>query len=957
MPSSAAVTAAGSKVPLAGLSPTAVRPAAIAPNQLAPTVDAQELRALDLADSPLGSIPLGSIPLGSIPLGSIPLGSIPLGSIPLDIAGGWAALLQGTVLEDIPPQNVTFDELIRLNPPGLSTIPIQALDLSSTPLGSIPLGSIAYATLPLGSIPLGSIGLDWCTDIIEPNLPPGPDQPTCGPGDGIDPANATTTLLALSLHGVPLGSIPLGSIPLGSIPLGSIPLGSIPLGSIDLASSPLGSIPLGSIPLGSIPLGSIPLGSIPLGSIPLGSIPLGSIPLGSIPLGSIPLGSIPLGSIPLGSIPLGSIPLGSIPLGSIPLGSIPLGSIPLGSIPLGSIPLGSIPLGSIDLVVNCAGIDCRSTTLTLAQAPLQPGATLAQLGVYGRTMLRDLVGVPQFNALTLAQLGAYGTATLQDIPATSFGTLTLGQLQVGTLADLLGWPALVDLRLTIAELLALVPEGIRNELTLGGLLQGVVPVADYPWEDLDLAAASRELAGDGGVVSFDIEVDSRLAGASDYALEVVLPAGFRYVEGSLTYDGMIRTTSAAADGARVNAVLEPRAGISTVVVEATVPLDVGAAGRASATLTTTVAGEPLTVTTAGTDQVVTEAFEPNDQPGLATTLDRDTLYLTHVASAGDEDWFAIPVAQGEQLSLILSNLGADFDMALFGPAPARLRGLPDGSLVPVADGGRSLLAEGVVPAVQTLDDVDVVAPAGLGLFGLGANRGTTDERIDTTPLGAGTYFVRVTGYQGATSRQPYALRAAVDAPPLRSRLPGDRSRNATIAAPPAEHGVAHRDHHAVRRRSRPAGDDLRHGGQRARRSRRLHDSGQRPGASGRNGPVRRRGRRCPRRLGHRERPRREHEPGRRSVQPGAFQRRGQRHRCGHRRRRHRPSDGVTRRARGQRRPAPVRPHPRRHRLLQRARLRRRGRRRQQPADIRTGARLCAQRRPLRRRPSDRGRHP
>ena len=251
----------------------------------------------------------------------------------------------------------------------------------------------------------------------------------------------------------------------------------------------------------------------------------------------------------------------------------------------------------------------------------------------------------------------------------------------------------------------------------------------------------------------------------------MLPAGFRYVEGSLTYDGLIRTTSAAADGSRVNAVLEPRAGISTVVVEATVPLDVGAAGRASATLTTTVAGEPLTVTTAGTDQVVAEAFEPNGQPALATTLDRDTLYLTHVASAGDEDWFAIPVAQGEQLSLILSNLGADFDMALFGPAPARLRGLPDGSLVPVADGGRSLLAEGVVPAVQTLDDVDVVAPAGLGLFGLGANRGTTDERIDTTPLAAGTYFVRVTGYQSATSRQPYALRAAVARPQFAAACP------------------------------------------------------------------------------------------------------------------------------------------------------------------------------------------
>ena len=632
----------------------------------------------------------------------------------------------------------------------------------------------------------------------------------------MNPADPNTTLLALSLAGVPLGSIPLGSIPLGSIDLSGTPLGSIPLGSIAIDASPLGSIPLGSIPLGSIPLGSIPLGSIPLGSIPLGSIPLGSIPLGSIPLGSIPLGSIPLGSIPLGSIatassPLGSIPLGSIPMEGTPLGSIPLGSIdlqnsPLGSIPLGSIPLGSIPLGSIPLgfdparqhpagldppgfdpagldplVVDCTVVDCQNDALTLrdiaAAGGLVDGATLAQLGTYstttlvhlrafatalagtplgsigtfGDTLLADLFGDqlagPAVRGLLLSQLGAYGDASVAVLEGLDLngdgvpdGPTVVGS-GVGNFADLFpdqaeDWPELdaAVANLTLAQFLALLPPDIRAQLTLGELLQGVVPPAEYPWEDLDLEAAGDVLADEsGGLVTFVLEVESALTDSSNFAVDVQLPEGFRYVPGSLTYPGAI--VSATGTGSTLSAVVEPRNGTSLLQLQARAPVTVGFRGRSAATLTTTVGGNQIVATATGVDQVVAEAFEPNDTLATATTIAPGSLYLTHLASTGDVDWFKVRAStDGARLQTIVSNLAADFDVAVFGPTEPSLRGAPIDSVVPAADQGRSLLKQGAVAETQVADDIDLAAPAGYELLGVSAQRGTGDEQVETTGL-------------------------------------------------------------------------------------------------------------------------------------------------------------------------------------------------------------------------------
>ncbi len=780
-PSSTAPTAAGASIALADLPPSAVKSKPLANGTLAPSIEAQELQAADLASTPLARIALTDLPLARIALGAAPLARIALSTIPLDKDGGWPAVLEGTPLDGVPLQNVTFGEVVALDPPapGFAEIALGDLDLTSTPLGSIPLAAIAYANVPLARIDIGG---DWCAAIV-PNLPADQSSLSCGPGGDIDPTDPDTTLLSISLQGVPLARIPLGSTPLARIDLTDAPLARIPLARIDLAASPLARIPLARIDLSGIDIAGTPLARIPLASIPLARIPLARIPLARIDLAASPLARIPLARIDLAASPLARIPLARIDYASSPLARIPLARIDLVDSPLARIPLARIPLARIASVVDCTLIDCATATLRDAATAgaLVAGADLGDLGEYADATLADLRGIADLEQLTLGDLGYYGDAVLADLAtAAGFGDILLGDLGIGDLADLIGstadldgWPeldaALEDL--TIGELLALLPPDVLELLTLGSLLQGVVEPGDYPWEDLDLDGAADELAGDGGAVTFVLDIAAVSQASADYQLAVRLPAGFRYVEGSMTFDGAIRSTSVGPDRRTVDAVLEPRGGSSRVELQALVPLAVGTAGRAQATLTTVVDGNPLTVVADGVDQVVAEAFEVNDTPATATALNPDTLYLTHVATAGDQDWFAVDVAQGERLSLILSNLDVDFDAVLFGPGATRLRGAPEGAVPPAADGGRSLLAQGTVPAVAPLDDIDITPPPDMALVGVSVNRGPTDERIDTTPLDAGRYLVRITGYQDATSARPYALRATLTAPRFSGACP------------------------------------------------------------------------------------------------------------------------------------------------------------------------------------------
>ena len=106
----------------------------------------------------------------------------------------------------------------------------------------------------------------------------------------------------------------------------------------------------------------------------------------------------------------------------------------------------------------------------------------------------------------------------------------------------------------------------------------------------------------------------------------------------------------------------------------------------------------------------------------------DVLFLTHLASATDVDWFRIPVAQGEQLSVYLANLPADYDVLLYGPAKAPLRGTPSRVLPPSPDGGLSLIgAENATNALVGADIVTTPPNDDWELYAVSSRRGT-DQR-------------------------------------------------------------------------------------------------------------------------------------------------------------------------------------------------------------------------------------
>jgi CSLREA domain-containing protein len=345
----------------------------------ASSVVASSISAIGPEDTALAAITIGATPLRAIVLGSTPLRAISLVDIDVnqDGGGGWATLLAGTDLENVPLVNLTFgDALSNVTVSNrIAALPLRAIDVDGTPLRAIPIAAIALGSTPLRAIPLRAIA-------------PGEPNPWCAiiatllqqSGQTCDQALDSLNLMEITLRGVPLRAIPLRAIPLRAIDLAASPLRAIPLRAIDLAASPLRAIPLRAIDLEASPLRAIPLRAIPLRAVPLRAIDLGTTPLRAIDVDSTPLRAIvveglsvdgtPLRAIPLRAIPLRAIDLETSPLRAIPLRAIPLRAIPLRAIDLAASPLRAIPLRAINIAGSpLASIPLRA--INLQTSPLR----------------------------------------------------------------------------------------------------------------------------------------------------------------------------------------------------------------------------------------------------------------------------------------------------------------------------------------------------------------------------------------------------------------------------------------------------------------------------------------------------------------------------------------------------------------------------------------------------------
>jgi Tol biopolymer transport system component len=661
------------------------------------------LHRVDLAATPLHRVPLHRVPLhrvplhrvplhrvgedgqtttveqsdgmvfGDLPLDALPLDQFPLTTVPLRRQGGWAGLIAGSVLEARPLQTLTLSDVHQLDGPTtsagtptlLEVLPIEDVDMGSTPLRDLTLAGLLLGETRLSDIDLSEDGAPefWCERLV---------------GAACDSS---------------------GAVP--DVPIAALEW----LGLLSAASG--------------------------VTSAPLHRVGVGGAPLHRVQVQDIPLHRVPLHRVPLHRVDLAVSPLHRVPLHRVPLHRVVIDGVMVEATPLHRVPLHRVPLHRVPFLLDCSGGYCENLGgKTLEDAAddgrINPGATLGLLG--GNT--------PD------------GEPILPD-------DLLLGHLLYLISAAIAGGEA---------------PEGLA--ITLNDVLLGLLEALDFPWEELPFGdmPVSRFAPFTGEpplsyAVNFALEdVD----GAVPATVEVTLPPGFTAGEtGTLTTGGIDEPVDLAQSGDIVTASVLAHSGATvTLRFDARPGITLGT-HRAVAAVD---AGKDPLATPSSAPVTVLEHWEDGatDTPETAPEARGDTIYLSHIATPGDVDYFRIPVGEaGKRISVRLTNLDGDADLVMYQPAPSAAPlhrvGL---DTLPLDDEGFGSAAARSELAPETLQDVPVqVSP----LHRVSANRGTADEAVElTTGLAdiGEEYVIQVSSYNGATSTKPYVLRVRMtDAPP------------------------------------------------------------------------------------------------------------------------------------------------------------------------------------------------
>jgi hypothetical protein len=338
---------------------------------------------------------------------------------------------------------------------------------------------------------------------------------------------------------------------------------------------------------------------------------------------------------------------------------------------------------------------------------------------------------------TLGQLGTYGSTTLGDL--TTYNGLTLAQLLEELNTSAPGFPS----------------------VTLDDLLLSTVPPASYPWQSFnlsDLPLAAHEPAGAGGTTTY--KATFTVASPSTQQISAQLPPTFAYVPGTTSVDGAVAPdpTVGPSNQATLTWAVPLTEGTHVLQFEANAGIGLGPAdttllvnGQPSSTTSVEVVdGEDPAVSSPATALVLTAGAPP---------FTSGNLNIGYLTSPGDVNDWSVQVAQGEELSIALTNLPATYDLELFGPAPQQLQGTPRQDLPGVTDTLPTLAPGGTSEPSPGSQDIPVTPPAGDSLQAISNNPNGENQYIQTPPLTAGTYTVQVSGYNGAYSSQPYLLRA------------------------------------------------------------------------------------------------------------------------------------------------------------------------------------------------------
>ena len=417
----------------------------------------------------------------------------------------------------------------------------------------------------------------------------------------------------------------------------------------------------------------------------------------------------------------------------------------------------------------------------------------------------ELVRTAPTGSLTGVTLGAL----LQSLSPVALSQVTLAQL-LRTDNFLAGF--------TVLQLLDSLD---KSKLTLVDLVTLLLEPTAFDWESFDLTSIKPQtLAGiKGGLVDYEADVTLAPQAGNPTGVKAFvrltpgLPADFAYVGGTAR---LVELSGGAPLGGTGVALKDPVAGEP---IEWKVKLEVGKSYRVSfqARPGTTLGSKSTTFTAAPTSAgsnagtsaasvvVVGDTFEPNDTftttGGGAGAVGTGAFYLSYIRQSGDVDYFTYTVPtgtpEGTRITVRLSHLPKDFDLVVYGPQDTLRSSAPntppiDGQVL--ADVTPSLTHVNDTLATQTLDDVVLRdgLSAGETVMGISTNRGLDGDAVTVISHGAGeTYTIQVSGFNGASSDDPYMLRVSSTPPPdlTCTPFPGTAQTPATALTRPASPGA------------------------------------------------------------------------------------------------------------------------------------------------------------------------
>ncbi len=303
---------------------------------------------------------------------------------------------------------------------------------------------------------------------------------------------------------------------------------------------------------------------------------------------------------------------------------------------------------------------------------------------------------------------------------------------------------------------------MRDSLTLGDVIGLLIKRGDVPWETLSprlLSAFDPHRKTLAMTAGFTLQG----TGASTSAtVQVTLPDGFDYVPSSA--GGSVGEPAVDGHTLTWNLSGVPFDIAQSISFQAWSGTSVGPA-EAKATVTS---GDQTDSAT--TSFAVTDSFAGNDTAANAQTIAPDqNVELSAIPNDGAVDYYKIPLPPaGTRLQVHLTNLHADYDLALYAAQTTSVR-TGAGTGAPLQDGviaDQSVNLQGGTNTQLTPTALQDVPDPGIPVVQVSANRGTDDEDVGmVSPGGSGFATIAVFGYNGASSAEPYTLRATTQAPP------------------------------------------------------------------------------------------------------------------------------------------------------------------------------------------------